>query len=161
MRVRMSPGSTRTAETPLVAQFAGERPREELERGFARAVRAPAGVGAVCRVAGDVDDEAVTRCSSGTASWIERERRADIDREDAAEALDVEVDQRTDSAEFRRVVDQHVETAKLASGVDPAAGATSIRDVAGNRHDAGRRCRASRSRARPSAAASRAPMTRS
>jgi hypothetical protein len=119
----------------LVEQFGGQRPGQEFECSLACAVRTPAGVGAVCRVAGDVDDKTVTCGEKGHRQLDERDWRAGIDREHAAEALNVEGHQRTDSAQFRRVVHQHVETAQLASRVDPSSPNGGIRDVSGNRHD--------------------------
>ena len=41
-----------------LAQLGGQRSRQELERRLAGAVRSPAGIRAVCRVARDVHDEA-------------------------------------------------------------------------------------------------------
>src|SRR5215203_5337988 len=74
----------------LVEQFDGQRPGQEFECGLARAVRTPAGIGAVCRVAGDVDDKPVTRGEEWQRELDERDWRAGIDRKHAAEALDVE-----------------------------------------------------------------------
>ena len=136
----MSPGSTRTAETPWSRSSAASVLRQELERRLAGAVRTPARIRAVRRIARDVDDEAATRGEQRHRELDERDRRAGVDREHAAEALDVERQQRADSAELRRVVDQHVEAAELAGGIDPPAPNRGVRDVAGDRHDAAPRC---------------------
>jgi hypothetical protein len=84
----------------LVEELGGQRASEQLERGFARSVRAPAGIRAVRRIAGDVDDEPAAGGKQREGELNECDRRAGIDREHATKALDVEGHQRTNSAEL-------------------------------------------------------------
>ena len=96
-----------------IAELSRQRARQELQRRLAGAVRSPAGIGALRRVARDVHDEPATFGKQRDGELNQRDRRAGVDREDAAEALHVEVQQRADAAELRRVVHEHVQAAEL------------------------------------------------
>ena len=122
MRVRMSPGSTRTADTPA-------------SRSSVASVRVSSSSAALLAPYGPQPGYAP--CAASLVMFTmrpapfgqqrnrqlnQRHRRADVDREDAPEALHVEVQQRPDAAELRRVVDEQVQSAELACGVhQPAA----------------------------------------
>ena len=103
------------------AQFVRECPRQQLQGRFACAVRAPAGIRAVRGVARDVDDQAAPFGQQRNRQLNQGNRRAGIDREDPPEALHVEVDERADAAELRRVVHEHIQAAERAGGVTSRA----------------------------------------
>ena len=84
-------------------------------------------------VARDVHDEPATRGEQRNCELDERNGSTGVDREDAAEALDVERHQRTHTAKLRGVVHQHVEAAELTRGVDPSTPNRGIGHVSGNR----------------------------
>jgi len=74
----------------------------------------------------------------------ERERRADVHREDSAQARHVEIDQRADRAELRRVVHEHVQAAQLARRAHEARARRRVGNVAvdggDSRSPPGERC---------------------
>ena len=118
MRVRMSPGSTRIGRHVLLAQLGRKRARQQLEGGFGRAVRPPSGIGGCRRVTGDVDDEPLALDEQRQRQLHQAHRRADVHGKDSSETRDVERFERSDSAQLRRVVDEHVQTAQLPRRVD-------------------------------------------
>ena len=140
MRVRMSPGSTSTADTPRSPQLRGQRPGQQLQRRLARAIRSPARIGGLRGVARDVHDETAAFGQQRHGELNQRDRRARVDGEDPSESLHVEVHQRPDAAELRGVVHEHVQAPSSravsisrartdASVTSPATGTT--RDLPG------------------------------
>ena len=138
MAVRMSPGSTATTPTPRSPELVGEREREEVERGLAGAVAAPAGIAADGRVARDVDDQAATLLEQRQRLLGKRQRRHDVDREKALERGDRKFGERRQRAraEVGGVVDEEIEAAEIPGRGDQPAAEIGIGDVAGERHDA-------------------------
>ena len=118
MRVRMSPGSTSTAETPC-------------SRSSDASVRVSSSSAALVAPYGPQPGYAAVAASLVMFTIRPRRsieqrhrqlgqhhRRSHVDREQPAEAWHVEREQRSDAAELRRVVDEHVQAAQLPRGVD-------------------------------------------
>ena len=99
--------------------------------------------------------------SNGTASLNQGDGRARVDGEHAAEPLHVEVHQRPDAAQLRRVVHEHVQPAKRAGRADQPRPHGGVRDVAGHRPPRVTPSPASESATSCSGRGCRAPTTRS
>src|SRR4051812_9956358 len=100
IRVRMSPGSTVTADTPRSRSSAAS----VLVSSSSAALLAPYGPHpgyAACGVARDVHDEPATLAEERLGELNQRQRRTCVDGKDATELLDLEVHQRSDAAELR------------------------------------------------------------